>query len=309
MGFDAETRLATPAGSDLRLFTRRASRKVRAAVQINHGVAEHAARYAGFADFLSENGFDVYAHDHRGHGATTAPGAPLGHIGPKATAGTLLKDVEAVHRHIAQERAGLPIIIFGHSMGAMIALNYALRNGHRLAGAAIWNAPLATRAEALAGKAVLVWERFRLGSDVPSRLLPKLTFAAWARAFPDRRTDADWLSRDESEVDKYIADPLSGWEASIGLWTALFDLSLKAADSAALEAARKTLPFMLVGGSEDPSTKGGKIVRKLESRLRESGFSNLETTIYDGFRHESLNEIGRERAMEDFVRWAGKFIN
>ncbi|WP_292896498.1 alpha/beta fold hydrolase [Nitratireductor sp.] len=309
MGFDAETRLASPTGSDLHLLTRRTNRKARAAVQINHGVAEHAARYAGFADFLSDSGFHVYAHDHRGHGKTRAPGAPLGQIGPKATAGTLLKDVEAVHRHIAKEHAGLPIIIFGHSMGGMIAINYALRNGHRLAGAAIWNAPLATRAEALAGKAVLAWERFRLGSDVPSRLLPKLTFATWARAFPDRRTDADWLSRDEREVDRYLADPLSGWDVSIGIWRALFDLSLKASDGATLEAARKTLPLMLVGGSEDPSTKGGKIVRKLENRLRENGFSNLETTIYDDFRHESLNEIDREKAMEGFVRWAGKFIN
>lgn len=309
MGFNAETRLASPTGSDLHLLTRRTNRKARAAVQINHGVAEHAARYAGFADFLSDSGFHVYAHDHRGHGKTRAPGAPLGQIGPKATAGTLLKDVEAVHRQIAKEHAGLPIIIFGHSMGGMIAINYALRNGHRLAGAAIWNAPLATRAEALAGKAVLAWERFRLGSDVPSRLLPKLTFATWARAFPDRRTDADWLSRDEREVDRYLADPLSGWDVSIGIWRALFDLSLKASDGATLEAARKTLPLMLVGGSEDPSTKGGKIVRKLENRLRENGFSNLETTIYDGFRHESLNEIDREKAMEGFVRWAGKFIN
>ncbi|WP_295812700.1 alpha/beta hydrolase [uncultured Nitratireductor sp.] len=309
MSFDAETRLMTPTGADLRLFERRATGKARAAVQINHGVAEHAARYARFADFLSQRGFSIYAHDHRGHGKTKAPGAPLGHIGPDADADTLLDDVLAVHRHIAEKHPGLPVIIFGHSMGGMIAVNFALRHGHRLAGAAVWNAPLATRPEALAGKAVLAWERFRLGSDVPSRLLPKITFATWARAFPERRTDSDWLSRDETEVDKYIADPLSGWEASIGIWTALFDLSLNAADQAALEAARKTLPFMLVGGDTDPSTKGGKTVRKLEKRLAQNGFSNLETRIYEGFRHESLNELGREKAMEDFVRWAGKLIN
>lgn len=309
MGFEDQTTLSSPTGAELHLLHRTAAAGARGVVQINHGVAEHAMRYAAFADFLARRGFHVYAHDHRGHGRTTAPGAPLGHIGPEATADTLLADVAAVHDHIAAEHPGLPVIVFGHSMGGMIAINFAIRYGHRLAGAAIWNAPLATAPEALAGKAVLAWERFRLGSDVPSRLLPKLTFAAWARAFPERRTESDWLSRDCAEVDKYIADPLSGRDSSIGIWTALFDLSLKAGGHAALEAARKSLPYMLVAGSADPSTKGGKVIRMLETRLRRNGFSNLETTIYEDFRHETLNEVGRERAMEDFVAWAEKIIN
>lgn len=309
MGFDIETRLATPTGADLHLFKRSASGEARAAVQINHGVAEHAARYAAFADFLSQRGFHVYAHDHRGHGETKAPGAPLGHFGPGAGMDTLLTDVNAVHDHIAGEHPGLPVVIFGHSMGGMIALNFALRHGDRLAGAAVWNAPLTTALEAFAGRSVLAWERFRLGSDVPSWLLPKFTFALWASAFPERRTGSDWLSRDAAEVDAYIADPLSGWDPSVGIWTVLFELGRGPADPATLAAARKTLPYQLVGGSEDPSTRGGKITRKLETHLRKNGFSNLEARIYEGFRHESLREIGREQAMEDFAAWAEKIIN
>lgn len=308
MGFEENTLLSSPTGAELHLLHRAPAAAARAVVQINHGLAEHALRYGRFADVLAGHGFHVYAHDHRGHGRTRAPGAPLGHFGPKAGADTLLADVLAVHDFIAGTHPGLPVIVFGHSMGAMIALNFALRHAGRIAGAAIWNAPLATRLEALAGKAVLAWERFRLGSDVPSRLLPKLTFRAWAKAFPERRTDFDWLSRDEAEVDKYIADPLCGWDASVGVWTALFDLSLLAGDAAPYRAARQDLPFQLVGGGADPSTRRGSIVLALERRLRRHGFSNLQTRIYAETRHETLNELNRDEAMEDFVAWAEKII-
>ena len=309
MGFEENTVLSSPTGAELHMLHRAPQAAARAVVQINHGLAEDAVRYGRFADFLTERGFHVYAHDHRGHGRTRAPGAPLGQFGPKAGADTQLEDVLAVHDHIAARHPGLPVIVFGHSMGAMIALNFALRHAGRIAGAAIWNAPLATRPEALAGKALLAWERFRLGSDVPSRLLPKLTFRAWAKAFPERRTDFDWLSRDETEVDKYVADPLCGWDASIGVWTALFDLSLMAAGAAPYRTTRKDLPFQLVGGGADPSTRGGGIVLALDRRLRRNGFSNLQTRIYAETRHETLNELNRDEAMRDFSAWAEKIID
>ena len=78
MPFDDQISLASPTGAALNLYARRAAGPGRAVVQINHGLAEHAARYAGFADFLAARGIHTYAHDHRGHGFTTAPDAPLG---------------------------------------------------------------------------------------------------------------------------------------------------------------------------------------------------------------------------------------
>lgn len=304
MEFDREMRLATPTGADLRLLATDARRRPRAVVQINHGLDEHAGRYAPFAAFLAEAGFHVVAHDHRGHGRTRAPGAPLGHFGPGTGMAEVLADVGAVHDHLAARHAGLPVLVFGHSMGGMIAFVFALRHADRIAGAAIWNAPFATRLEARAGKAVLAWERFRRGSDVPSPLLSRLTFAAWRRAFPDRRTDSDWLSRDAEAVDRYIADPLCGREPSIGVWNALFDLSLAAAGPKALRVLPRAMPLQLVGGGNDPATGNGKAVRALEKRLSRLGFSDLETRIYRDMRHETLNEIGHERAMRDFRAWA-----
>lgn len=306
MPFGAPKTLSTSDSARIALYVQPAQGRPRAVVLVNHGLAEHARRYARFADFLAGKGFHVYAHDHRGHGATRAPGAPRGSFGPSRAAETVIADVLAVQEAITADHPGLPVILFGHSMGAQIALNFLSAHPERCAGAAIWNAPLATALEAQAGKLVLAWERFRLGSDVPSRIMPHLTFSAWARAVPDAATPFDWLSRDPEEVRKYIEDPDCGWLPTVGMWRDVFDFNLKIAAVDAFTQVPRTMPIQLVGGGADPSTKGGAIMRRLEKRLRREGFSNLETRIYEQARHETLNEMNREEAMADFAGWAKK---
>lgn len=303
MSFDDQTTLASPTGAALNLYVKHAEGQPRAVVQINHGLAEHAARYARFADFLSTRGCHVYAHDHRGHGFTRAPDAPQGRFGETDGGAKVLADIAAIHDLIAKNHPGLPVIVFGHSMGGLIALNFVLRHSERAHAAAVWNANFTAGLPGRAALAILAWERFRLGSDVPSQLLPRLTFGAWGRKIAGHRTLFDWLSRDPAEVDKYIADPLCGWPASVSLWRDLFGFIFDGADDANFAAVRKTLPFNLVGGESDPATDGGKAVAHLAKRMRRMGFSNLVSTIYPQTRHESLNEINRDRVMTDFAAW------
>ena len=196
MPFDDRRILVSPTGASLNLYTRRPDGPARAVVQINHGLAEHAARYARFADFLAARGFHTYAHDHRGHGFTTAPDAPQGMFGKPDGGAKVIADVAAVHDLIAKEHPGLPVIVFGHSMGGLIALNFVLRHSAGIHAAAIWNANFSAGIAGRAAQAILAWEKFRLGSDVPSRLLPRLTFQAWGKQIPNHRTAFDWLSRD-----------------------------------------------------------------------------------------------------------------
>ncbi|MCT8996848.1 alpha/beta fold hydrolase [Chelativorans intermedius] len=304
MGWQTETTLETPTGAALRLYVHAPQGRPRAIVQINHGLAEHAGRYGRFARLLADCGLAAYAHDHRGHGHTRAPGAPMGSFGPEPAAENVLADVLAVHDRIAADHPGLPVILFGHSLGAIIALAFLRRHAGRLRAAALWNAPLASPLAARAARAVLGWERLRLGSDVPSRLMPRLTFRAWASAIPDAATPFDWLSRDAAEVAAYIADPLCGRDATVAMWRAVFDLNLLAVGGSLAATVRRDLPIQLVGGGGDPSTKGGATMRRLAARLAREGFSNLQTRIYGETRHESLNELNRNLIMEDFCAWA-----
>jgi alpha-beta hydrolase superfamily lysophospholipase len=139
---------------------------------------------------------------------------------------------------------------------------------------------------------------------VPSRLLPKLTFQAWAKTIPDRRTAFDWLSRDPAEVDKYVADPLCGWDASVSMWRDVFSLIFRGADDGRLSALPRDLPVNLLGGAKDPATDGGKAVEHLADRMRRLGFSNLVSRVWPDTRHESLNEVNRDVITEEFGAWA-----
>lgn len=308
MPFERQIKLGSPSGALVNLYVKPSAGMARAAVQINHGLAEHAARYARFADFLSGHGFHVYAHDHRGHGYTTAPDAPLGRFAETGGGDKVMADIAAVHDLIAKEHPGLPVVLFGHSMGGLIALDFLCRHSTRIHAAAIWNANFSAGLAGRAALAILAWERFRLGSDVPSRLLPKLTFQAWGRSIPGHRTPFDWLSRDTAEVEKYMADPLCGFPPSISMWRDVFGFIFAGADDANLSGIRRDLPLLLVGGEKDPATDGGKAVTHLANRMRRMRFSNLLSRIYADTRHESLNELNRNLIMEDFADWAEKAL-
>jgi alpha-beta hydrolase superfamily lysophospholipase len=299
--------IETSSGAKLHVYSSLAQ-KPRGVVQINHGLAEHAARYQGFAAALSEAGYHAYAHDHRGHGQTTAVDAPAGMFAPEGGDQMVITDVEAVHNMIAARHAGLPVITFGHSMGGLIALNHAIQYPARLAGLAVWNSNFSAGALGRVAQGILAFERFRLGHDVPSRMLPKLTFAAWAKSISNHRTGFDWLSRDATEVDAYIADPLCGWDASVAMWQDVFKLVFAGADDTNLSKTPRQLPIHLHGGGHDPATDFGKATEALASRFQALGFKAVTTTIDPEGRHESLNEINRGQIIAEFIDWANHAV-
>ncbi|MDP3897533.1 MAG: alpha/beta hydrolase, partial [Mesorhizobium sp.] len=122
------------------------------------------------------------------------------------------------------------------------------------------------------------------------------------------RTAFDWLSREPAEVDKYVADPLCGWDASVGMWRDIFGFIFAGADDANFAGIRRDLPVNLVGGEKDPATDGGKAVTHLASRMARMGFSNLKSTIYPETRHESLNEVNRDIIMAEFGDWLDRVV-
>lgn len=293
----------SPTGAKLNLYISLAE-SPKGIVQINHGLAEHAARYHMFAAALNAAGFHAYAHDHRGHGGTIAQDAPARMFAPDNGAEIVVADVEAIHALIAKNHPGLPVITFGHSMGGLIALSHAFAQPARAAGLSVWNSNFSAGALGRVAQAILKFERFRLGHDVASQILPKLTFGAWAKTFQNRRTDFDWLSRDAAMVDAYIADPLCGWDASVAMWQDVFRLIFAGADDANLGKLSRNLPIHLRGGGRDPATDFAKATKALATRFQKLEFENVNLVIDPECRHESLNEINRDQITAEFIDWA-----
>ncbi|KQV82843.1 alpha/beta hydrolase [Rhizobium sp. Root1220] len=304
----AETQRLQAAETSLAFHHEPATADAGGILVISHGLAEHSKRYAGFAHAMSARGYHVYAHDHRGHGETSASDAPIGQFARRNGVGRVLADVAAMRDHAVQQHPGLPVVLFGHSMGGLIALNAAVTYPDKFDALAIWNSNFNPGIAGRVAQALLFAERALKGSDVPSALLPKLTFETWGKAITDRRTDFDWLSRSPAEVDKYIADPLCGFDASVSLWLDLFELTFRAPQQAQLARLSNRTPIHLVGGGRDPATANGKAIVWLSKHLKAAGFSRITTQIYQDMRHETLNEIGADAAISAFADWCDDAI-
>ncbi|MBD9372932.1 alpha/beta hydrolase [Rhizobium sp. ARZ01] len=297
--------LQSPTGARLAYHHETARGHGKGIVLISHGLAEHSLRYRAFAERLASEGFHVYAHDHRGHGETTAPDAPIGRFAQRDGVQQALRDMLAMCELATANHPGSPVIQFGHSMGGLLALSFAQAHSGKIDGLAVWNSNFNPGPAGRAAQAILLAERMLKGSDVPSGLLPKLTFGAWAKAVADRRTDFDWLSHDAAEVDKYVGDPLCGFDASVSLWIDIFAMTYAAANTRAIVRLPKALPVHLAGGDEDPATDFGRSVAWLGRRLEKAGLADVTCLIHRGLRHETLLERRdlREMPIANFADW------
>ncbi len=305
MEFDQETSIESRSGATLHLYVTEAEGKPRGTVLVFHGLAEHAGRYGRFARDLSALGFHVLAHDHRGHGSTVAADAPLRRFATKGGAEKLLRDCHAVHLHAEALFGELPLIVFGHSLGGTIALNYGERYGRQLAGLCVWNADVSHGIDRRLGRFALKAEKALKGSDVASELSHRAMFGAWAKSVSPRRTEFDWLSHDEAAVDAYIRDPLCGFTPTVSMMEDIVKLVFEAGSKAGLSLIPPHLPIHLLGGSEDPATRGGKAIEELAAAMRALDCDGVESHVIEGARHETLMEIEpiRSRAMHSLERF------
>jgi alpha-beta hydrolase superfamily lysophospholipase len=271
----------------------------RAVVQIAHGLAEHSARYARLASALNAAGYAVYANDHRGHGPKAAP-ADLGHFADEGGWSKVVGDLWTMNRLIAAEQPGAPIVFLGHSLGSFLGQDFVFRHSDALAGAVFSGSSGKPPAIATVGQVVARAERLRLGKRGKSGLLGQMWYGAYNKPFEPGRTAFDWLSRDEKEVDAYVADPYCGFPFTNQLAIDVLDALPGLLAPERLARIRKDLPIYIFSGERDPV---GANIKGLIDDLKAAGFSRLTTRIYPDARHETLNETNRDEVMRDLIAW------
>lgn len=266
-------------------------------VQIVHGMEEHKERYFDFALYLAINGLHVVVADLRGHGED----APvLSQIADRRGDDLLIRDQQIITDWITGRFPGLPILLFGHSMGSIISRVLLQTDSSRYAKAALSgyvNPNPAAPVAVLLGNAV----RLSRGSRVHSKLLDTLALGAYGKSIPDRKTDVDWLSCNEENVRKYIADPLCGAAFTVGSYCALFSLLNRMAKPGAFRNVNAEMPILLAAGKDDPCTGGEKGRANSRAVLEKAGFRNISVLTYEHMRHEILNETGSEKVYRDLL--------
>ncbi len=249
------------------------------ALVIAHGAAEHALRYERFARAIGAEGIETWAPDHRGHGRSAGPEG-LGDFGEGGWDG-LVADIGQVVRMVRERRPGVPVVLLGHSMGAAAAQQFA-PEGSGMIDALVLSGSTAREAPK-EGEAAPAFE--------PNK------------AFEPARTPYEWLSRDAAEVDKYIADPLCGFETQGSRRGRSRANPFVLADAERLRRLRSDLPVLLVAGDADPINNRLEGLHLLEARWRDAGVRSIDTRYYVGGRHEMLNETNRDEVTADIVEW------
>ena len=293
----------SPTGSQINLYSLLPANDIRGVVHVTHGMAEHSLRYSRFALELSAAGFAFFTHDMRGHGKTVASDAPQGVFAKSDGFNVVLKDQNEIINLIKERLPNKPIICFGHSLGSIINLNYALKYPNQLNALACWNSGIETGPLPKLSRLILAIEGFLRNQNLPSLIAWKLSFEAWNLKFKPNRTKYDWLSQDEKEVDLYVNDPLCGFEVSISMWRDVLDGVFYAGNKNNLKKLPKNLPVHIIGGSEDPCTINGSDMEKLAVKLINNGLSDVTCNILENTRHESLNETNRDKTTKQFIKW------
>jgi alpha-beta hydrolase superfamily lysophospholipase len=258
----------------------------RGVVQLTHGMGEHVRRYDALAGALTGEGYLVVGQDHRGHGATAA-GGELGSLDPGGWA-ELVNDIGVLAERTRAEHLGLPYVLVAHSMGSFAAQQFLLDHSADVT------------AVALTGTSMLDVLEPALDLDAP------LDLSLFNAPFAPARTDFDWLSRDEAQVDAYVADPRCGFGIDQAAGKAMFTDARAVADPARLAAMRTDLPVYLAAGELDPVGGQAALVHALADRYRAAGLTDVTVRIYPGARHEVFNETNRDEVVGDLLAWIAR---
>lgn len=276
--------------------------EIKGIVQICHGMAEHSGRYDEFARFLSSNGFAVFINDHLGHGLSVKNDSELGYFGDKTGRHDLVNDVKLLTDIARSTYPDKPFFIFGHSMGSFIARRYTEKFGMNIDGAIFCGTSGTNPAAGIAVK-IAEFVASRKGVHHRSEFINKIAFGGYNKHVGEKRTDFDWLTRDESIVDAYIADPKCGFLFTAAGYRDLFDILHSVSTRSWYNNVPFILPILLISGTEDPVGEYGKGVRQVFHDLKKTGHKDVTLKLYENDRHEILNELNKQQVFDDVLSW------
>lgn len=279
---------------------------IKAVVQISHGMAEYSARYERFAKALCENGYAVFMSDHVGHGKSVTDKSMLGFFGDTDGENTWTKDLKTVLHIIKNEYPDLPVFIFGHGMGSLIARKYTKENANEFKGAVYTGTNGKNPGVDFGIILSDIIMKFK-GAKYKSKLLDKMAFGAYNNKMP-KKTPCDWASRDENEVKKFIEDDYCGYMYTVSGLKALFKTVKEVTHKSWFLSIPKKLPVYLLSGSMDPVGNYAKGVRETYNNLIKTGHNDVSIKIYEGARHEILIETNRDEVTADIISWLDKHI-
>ncbi|MBK5201074.1 MAG: lysophospholipase [Spirochaetaceae bacterium] len=279
----------------------------KAILHINHGMAEHSARYNDFASYLNKKGITVYAQDHMGHGMSGKDGL-LGYFGKKDGWNRVVDQAIALSSYIVEDNGDTPLFLFGHSMGSFIVRCIIEKDSSMYDGAIIMGTAASSGIAGKIGKYIALKSIKKNGPEFIDKKLNKLSFGYYNKKFDKYGSSFQWLSRDAKSVAKYEDDPLCGFVCTNSFYRDLIEGIEEANNAEYIAKISKDLSLLFISGTDDPVGSYSKGVQKVYQLYKNAGIEDLSLKLVEDARHELLNETNKIETYEYLLNWIQKRI-
>lgn len=282
----------------------KAPEELRGVVQIVHGMSEYKERYLPLMEFLAAQGFGCVIHDHRGHGESVKSPEDYGYMyeaGPDA----LLQDIAQVNAAVREKYAGLPLIMFAHSMGSLAARSL-LREQGELMDMLILSGPPCKNEGVEAAIRMAAFLKKRHGGRYISGILENLSFAGYVMKYAKEKNRFAWLNSDSRAVAEYTGDPGCGFPFTVDGFQTLYELLKRTYRKDGWKCTRPDMPILFLAGSGDPCIGNSRKFQEEMDFLKAVGFTDVQGILYENMRHEICNEPGKQKVFADILRFLEK---
>ena len=272
-------------------------------IQIVHGITEHIDRYEEFANYMVNQGYIVIGNDHLGHGKSIITDKPKMFIGELGSWNYLVKDINTLYEIITEEFK-LPIYLIGFSLGSFVSRHYLIDYNPIYKKAILVGTGIQPNIVLNILKLIVKGEVKKIGVENTSKFIRELSFGTYNKQIKEAKTDYDWLTSSEEEINKYINDPLVGKDTTGSLFYELLDGMVYTSKLSNIKKL-KELPILLLSGLDDPVGSKGNGVKKLENIYKKNNI-DVSLKLYEGKRHDLFHETNKLEVFNDILTYIKK---
>lgn len=277
--------------------------EIKGIVQLTHGMTEYMKNYESTAQFLCRNNMLVIGHDQLGHGHSVSCPEELGYFKNKNSVDILINDMHTLMKKAKAKYPDAPYFLLGHSFGSFLSRIFAGTYGNELSGLILTGTGNADIKKVKHALKLIRAVRITKKADYRSLIVLKSIFGPYSARIKNPQNMYEWMCRDEKIVEDYLNDPLNNYIYTLnGFFTLLFAV-LKMQEEEIIDSTPKDLPILLLSGSEDPVGDYSKKVLQVYDLYKEHGVKDVSINIYDGARHNILQETNKDEVFEDCIKW------
>ena len=272
-------------------------------VQIIHGMSEHVGRYDEFARYLNSRGYLVAGEDHRGHGKTSGDPDRLGYFADSDGWNRVIKDNVILGQRLKAENQDLPFYIIGESMGSFILRKLIVDYPEGIDKIILLSGGDLPNLQVYALSVLVKILGIFFSKKSKSRLMDKLSYSKLNDQFAPGKTGFEWITRDEHEIEKFIADPFCGFISTIGFYDDFAYGMRYLKKDIAYKKMPKYVPILFYSGDKDPLGHNGEYINEIAERYIKFGCTKVEEKFNVGGHHASLHEINRDEVFKTLADW------